>query len=473
MDGPLLMAPSTWNRGVRKISGDRVDSNIGLRADTPDESEKACAPHTVLHKQNLSASQLPTKAKPISQAPRALCPLANYPKLVSKMKENPVEKRGGTVLQKVYAGGFAQRNVAGSTLSKAASVRIPAGVATGLVVPKAGASSLARSNSLERVPEVKKREETTGSQHSKSVCENGSVSSSTSHLGKKGHLSLGSSSDKCKKKCASDTRAHFPLLPKENESDRCDPPKNIAVDVVKNGASSVKEKTNGVHPNESDNSVTRESDGKKNGHSAKSNSEEVNSKAFPVISNAQAAVSSQSNKALHEDEDVSKVCSAQNEIIDKPLTVEGVVSDQKSAILKSEETSVNEDRVISAKLEGNATARFSAFPVISNAQAAVSNQSNKALHEDEDVSNVCSAQNGIIDKPLTVEGIVSDQKSILKSEETSVNEDRVISAKVEGNATARSSAASASESDAASAETDRDDDACNAGYVLFTNLMAM
>ncbi|KAK7077679.1 hypothetical protein SK128_002969, partial [Halocaridina rubra] len=270
------------------------------------ESEKACAPHTVLHKQNLSASQLPTKAKPISQAPRALCPLANYPKVVSKMKENPVEKRG-TVLQKVFAGGFAQRNVAGSTLSKAASVRIPAGVATGSVVPKAGASSLARSNSLERVPEVKKREESTGSQHSKSVCENGSVSSSTSHLEKKGHLSHGSSSDKCKKKYASDTRAHFLLLPKENESDRCDPPKNIAVDVVENGASSVKEKTNGVHPNESDNSVTRESDGKKNGHSAKSNSEEVNSKAFPVVSNAQAAVSRQSNKALHED-NVSKVC---------------------------------------------------------------------------------------------------------------------------------------------------------------------
>ncbi|KAK7071156.1 hypothetical protein SK128_007045 [Halocaridina rubra] len=30
-----LMVPSTQHRGVQRISGDRVDSTIGLRADTP------------------------------------------------------------------------------------------------------------------------------------------------------------------------------------------------------------------------------------------------------------------------------------------------------------------------------------------------------------------------------------------------------------------------------------------------------
>ncbi|KAK7083960.1 hypothetical protein SK128_021236, partial [Halocaridina rubra] len=33
-----VMAPGTRHRGVRRISGDRVDFTIGLRADTPGDS---------------------------------------------------------------------------------------------------------------------------------------------------------------------------------------------------------------------------------------------------------------------------------------------------------------------------------------------------------------------------------------------------------------------------------------------------
>ncbi|KAK7074172.1 hypothetical protein SK128_011039, partial [Halocaridina rubra] len=43
MKGQQLMAPSTRHRGVRRISKDRVDSTIGLRADTPGGSNgSAC-----------------------------------------------------------------------------------------------------------------------------------------------------------------------------------------------------------------------------------------------------------------------------------------------------------------------------------------------------------------------------------------------------------------------------------------------
>ncbi|KAK7086235.1 hypothetical protein SK128_020481 [Halocaridina rubra] len=44
MEGPQLMAPSTRHRGVRRISGDRVDSIIGLTADKPGGVSSIFAP---------------------------------------------------------------------------------------------------------------------------------------------------------------------------------------------------------------------------------------------------------------------------------------------------------------------------------------------------------------------------------------------------------------------------------------------